>query len=420
MSEPLRRIRPLVVDGLLLSLPILPYALLVLAYGRGLGLDLHIFWEAARAVGHGNSPYDPAGVAQMRAATQSDPSLHPVVAWAVYPPPLFVALVPLGVLPWPLAAGIGMTVLAVSPALALWVMGLRDWRCYLVAYASLPISTSIALGAISTSLMLGFALLWRGRSIVAASAATIIAKLFLWPLAIVVAAVHGPRRAAILLAVAVSATLGSWAVIGFADVERYPGMLSDLSALEAHNSFSANGLAYALGAPLPLGTYAGLALGLTAACLAFRAGARGQRDAAFTLALVAALLASPIVWAHYLTLLFLPLAARFPRFNWLWGVPLVLWAYPEQGASGDAWAFVGFWSCIAIIVIATVRSEHSAGPVVARPRCEPSPLTERNGRRLRLWRAYAQDGYLEEHVGGVFPRSLSRGSRRGLRRRTRS
>jgi hypothetical protein len=178
-----------------------------------------------------------------------------------------------------------------------------------------------------------------------------------------------------LLAVTVCATLASWAIIGFADLERYPGMLSDLSALEAHNSFSTTGLAYALGAPLVLGTYAGLVLGLTAAFLTFRAGVRGRRDAAFTLAIVTALLLSPIVWTHYLTLLFLPLAARFPRFNWLWAVPLVLWAYPEQGASGDPWPFLGFWSCIAIIAIATLRPEHAAAPVIARPCAEASQLT---------------------------------------------
>ena len=356
----LRRILGRVGDGLLVVCPALAYVavLVIAARSGGLGYDFHVFWEAARAVGHGDSPYDPEGLAQMARVAQSDLSVtYPNAAWAVYPPAFYAALIPLGLLPWQIAATIGMTALAVTPGLALRVMGVRDWRCYCVVYASAPVFTSIFLGAISTALMLGFALIWRSRRAVVAGAATIVAKLFLWPVAFVIAAIDGPRRAALLLTSAVGTAVASWAIIGFADIERYPQMLTDLSAAEAHISYSTTGLAYALGLPLVLGTYAGLALGLGVAAMAYRAGSRGRRDAAFTLAFVAALLMSPIVWMHYLTLLFMPLAARFPRFNALWLVPLLLWADWHQAPKGDGLSFVGIWACVAVVVIASLRSD---------------------------------------------------------------
>ena len=353
-----RRILSRVGEGLLFICPLFAYASVVViaARGGGLGYDFHVFWKAAHAVAHGDSPYDPAGLANMGRVAQRDLSVpFPNAAWAVYPPALYALLIPLGLLPWPVAATIGLSALAVTPALALRVMGVRDWRCYFLAYASPPIFTSIFLGAISTALMLGLAMIWRGRRVFAAGVGTIVAKLFLWPIAIVIAAVNGPRRAAALLIGAATCAIASWALIGFADIGRYPQMLSDLSAAEAHNSFSTTGLAFALGLPLALGTYAGIVLGLAGAGLAYRAGMRGRRDEAFVLALVAAFLMSPIVWMHYLTLLFVPLAARFPRFNAFWLVPLVLWTDWHQSADGDGWAFVGIWACVAVIVTASVR-----------------------------------------------------------------
>lgn len=350
----------------LVAVPLILYGVTV-AHPAKLGFDLHVFWEAARAVGHGISPYDPSGVAHMRLAEQRDMGARPLAAWAVYPPALFVVLIPLGVLPWPIAAVVGISLLALAPALALRVMGVRDWRCYVIAYSTAPVYTAISIGTISTLLMLGFALVWRGRGTLVACAATVVAKLLLWPLAAIVAATEGMRRAALLAAVSVALVLVPWVLIGFADIERYPRMLNDLSTIEAHNSFSATGLAFALGLPLALGTYAGLLLGLTLAALAFRAGRHGNRDVAFTLALVAALLASPIVWMHYLALIFLPIAARFPRLNVVWLIPVVLWMHEVQAADGATWAFILVWSCVAVITTLSLSSKFPKRIGISRP-----------------------------------------------------
>jgi hypothetical protein len=342
-------------NGLLIALPFALYGLLLLSDPAKLGFDLHVFWEAARAVGRGDSPYNPAQLAHLRIVESHNMSAEPDAPWAVYPPALFTLLVPFGLLPWPVAAVLGITLLGGAPALALWIMGVRDWRCYALAYLSFPILSSVGLGTLSTALMVGYALVWRGSHSVWAGAATTVAKLLLWPLVIVVCALEGIRRAVLLSAVALTAVVASWAVIGFADIGRYPQLLTDLSGIEAHNSFSLTGLAYALGLPLELGTVASLALGSAVCALAFRAGLQRRRDAAYTLGLVAALLVSPIVWLHYLALLFLPIAARYPRFHWLWLAPLILWVHGAQSAGGELFPFAVFWACLAAVMWVTLR-----------------------------------------------------------------
>lgn len=372
---------PTLGKGLLFALPISLYALVFVHPPPGFGFDLHVFWEASRAVVHGQSPYDLAGVARQRLFEEAHMDIQPLAPWAVYPPALFVVLSPLGLLPWHVAAVLGVGAMALAPLLALRVMGVRDWRCYFAMYASMPLLSSIALGAISTLLMLGFALLWRGRHTVAVGAATIVAKLFLWPLLVVIGATSGIRRTIALTVLAVVTTIASWAVIGFADIQNYPKILSDLSAIEAHHSFSTTGFAYAVGLPQNVGTAAGIVLGLWVCVVAFRAGRRGERDVAFTLALVASLFLSPIVWPHYLALLFIPLAARAPRFNVLWLVPVLLWIHPLQDTHGSPSAFVLVWGCVALVTISVVRPSWLARERFSRiapPRARPAQPSARS------------------------------------------
>ena len=71
---------------------------------------------------------------------------------------------------------------------ALRVLQVEDWRCYSVAIVSAPAINSLALGALTSFLLLGAALAWRYRDrtvvVAVATAFTALLKLFLWPLAI--------------------------------------------------------------------------------------------------------------------------------------------------------------------------------------------------------------------------------------------
>jgi alpha-1,2-mannosyltransferase len=327
------------------------------------GFDFHVFWNAARAIGHGNALYDPDGIARTSAIATRDLGVPASkTSWAVYPPAMYGVLVPFGYLPWTIAELIALPLLAATPFLALRVMGVRDWRCYAVLYSGVPLYTSALLGCVSGALMLAVALMWRGRNVVLAGSCAFVAKLFLWPLLLVEIA-RDRRRGLVLVATAAALVILPWALLGFVDITRYPKMLSDLSAAEGHDSFSSMGLAYALGLSPKLGEDVGIALGLAFTGLAIRAELRGSRDTAYTLGIVAALLASPIVWAHYLLLLMLPVAARYPRFNWVWFLTLLPWAGHVWGANGHIWAFIWTWPVWAIIVVAAVAPPGTSSAV---------------------------------------------------------
>ena len=61
----------------------------------------------------------------------------------------------------------------------------------------------------------------------------------------------------------------------------------------------------------------------------------GGDAAAFAAAIAAALWISPIVWIHYLVLLFIPIAIVHRRLSALWLLPLVLWVLAGQESHGS-------------------------------------------------------------------------------------
>src|SRR5438067_10192917 len=91
-------------------------------------------WDPAQLIRAGLSPY---------------PGAHNPMTGAVsvYPPPLILtAGVPLTLLPYWVAAGLWTVVLVGCLVGALWLMGVRDWRCYLVALLSEPFLSNLGLG----------------------------------------------------------------------------------------------------------------------------------------------------------------------------------------------------------------------------------------------------------------------------------
>ena len=120
-------------------------------------------------------------------------------------------------------------------AATLAVLGVRDWRCYGAAYLSVAVLHDIRLGALTPLLALGLALVWRWRDEARAAvplALIVMAKLFLWPLAVWLVAT-GRLRLALrgALLVVVASALG-WAVIGFAGLADYPQLLKVLASAE--------------------------------------------------------------------------------------------------------------------------------------------------------------------------------------------
>jgi hypothetical protein len=68
---------------------------------------------------------------------------------------------------------------------------------------------------------------------------------------------------------------------------------------------------------------------------------RRRGDAAtFGAAVAASLIATPILWMHYLVLLLVPIALARPRLAPIWLLPLVLWATPHPHSLGVVWKIV--------------------------------------------------------------------------------
>jgi alpha-1,2-mannosyltransferase len=295
------------------------------------GEDFDTFRLAAIAVMHGRSPYPPAV-----------PALLALNNKFVYPPVDAYVLIPFAVVPRVLGWVLFLLAGCGSVALGLRLLGVRDWRCYGVALLSPPLFLALTIGAIGPFLFLGVAASWRYRDSVGRAAlvvgATFVAKLILWPLVVWLAATRRYKAAAGSAIAAVVLTVVPWAGIGFAGFSSYPTLLRALDDAQEWKSYSLQGLAISLGLPIAVGTVA-LAIVGVGGCLLTVYVARQENgdERAFVVAVVTALLATPLLWIHYLVLLFAPLAVRQRRLSLLWGVPALLWATPYLDSAGTTW-----------------------------------------------------------------------------------
>lgn len=357
--------------GSVIAFGALPVAAVVAVLAGTLGTPTSLFdfhgdlYAAGTAILAGHDPYRAGYLAHLAALAAGGG--HPTTTFAVpvYPAPDLLAAVPLALLPYT-AAAIVFTALGVGALIGgLRLLGVRDPRCYGVAFLSWPVLHSLRLGQVNELLVLGLALVWRYRDRVvapaAAAAAAITAKLLLWPVAVFLLLERRYRTAALAAAAAALGTLAAWAVIGFDGFASYPQMLGDLSRVEASAGASTVSLVAALGGSRSDGTALGLAATAVLLLLAWRL-ARTPAGAAraFALVVVAALTASPLVWPHYLTLLFVPIALISPGLGPLWFVPLLAWAAPVELTAGRPGEILVYAAIELIVAIA------AAAPLVKR------------------------------------------------------
>ena len=333
--------------------------------GAGAPNDLAVFLRAAGDVLHGASPY-----------------LYLADKTFAYPPFLAWLVAPLHPLSGSVAGFLWTALSLAMVAVALWLLELRDWRCYALAFVFLCTRSSIDLGTVEPLLLLAFAAAWRWRDDAlragAAAGGAIVLKLFVWPLAVWFAITQRLRAAATAVVAALTLALVSWAAIGFAGVGDYSGILRRLANDESTSSYSV--VALGVRAHLPLLAARIVAVLVTIALLAAavwvaRDERRTPRDrdvATLTLALAAGLAASPIVWVHYFLLLLVPLALVRPRLSLLWFVPFAFQPLGEAAwPAGDA-------RKLGLALVATLLV---LGAAVVRPEWRP---VLRRSPRLRL------------------------------------
>lgn len=293
--------------------------------------DFLSFWQAGRTVLHGQSPYPLLGALP---AVADRLTFEPFV----YPPPAAYWMVPLAILPFALAKTIFLVLNLGSIVVALRLLGVRDWRCHAAVFASVPVVAGASLGTFSPCLLLGAAAAWRYRDralrVALLVAALVVAKLFLWPLWLWLVYTRRFAAAALSAIVGVTVTIAAWWGIGFAGLHDYPRVLSRLTELVGTNSYSSYALLHGgglSGATAQRFVFAAGALLGGLAALRLRAVRRDERS--FVAALGLALLLTPILWPHYLVLLYVPVSLLRRTFSPLWLLPLLIWF------DGHAWSY---------------------------------------------------------------------------------
>ena len=337
--------RPIDV-AVFIELPLIAVGLIVWFVSRHVGGDFVIFRHAGNAVLHGHSPY----VEPTRALLGSNNRF-------VYPTPFALPFISLAVLPERVAAVLYLcSSIAAVPA-ALWLLGVRDRRCYGAAFIGIPVLGGLALGTVGPFLLLLVALGWRYRDRTVAGvplALAAAAKLFVWPV-LVWLVVTRRWRATAAAAVTLGSVLLLWFAIDPTGMRRYPQTVRVLNEVQRWKSYSPQSLTISLGLPVVFGSVLLAVLGLaTVAAIVVAARSLGE-DRAFGVAVVGALVASPILWLHYLVLLFVPIALVRPRLSPLWFLPVVVWVTPHPDAFGIVWKIVVVLAAAAAAAIATLR-----------------------------------------------------------------
>jgi Glycosyltransferase family 87 len=302
-----------------------PLKMLASRFGAG-PLDLVDFrnlWRAAHDVLAGRTLYHPAPAGVPLTAD----CLGPGRDCFVYPPLTAVLAVPFTLLPYSIAAFLYYVLDCAAFVAALRVAGVRDWRCYGVALASGGVLASVQSGTITPFLALGLALGWRyreRRAVAAlAFAAVVVAKLFLWPVAVWLMATRRVSTAVATVGAAVALCLASWLPIGFAGLGVYPQLLHVLTGRWQSHAYSPVAFGLAIGLPARAAAALGLAVGGVVLALAVRTARRpGGDQASFALTVAAALLLSPLVWLNYFALPLVPLAIARPTLTRAWALTL--------------------------------------------------------------------------------------------------
>jgi hypothetical protein len=313
-------------------------------------LDLHTVWIAGSAYLHRKHPY-PASLEDFVVNGPRQSFVQTPVVAAIF--------APLSVVRYSVIAVVVPLLLVVSVLLSLWLLDVRDWRCYGAAFLSPAVLTSFSIGTLTPLVMLGVATTWRHRNSLSAStfalAVVIAAKLLLWPLLLWLWITTRRRVAASALAVSIMLLLAASIPIGLDQVRAFISVLHQ-------DSLTLGPITYSSAALIPvssavflylLGTVSAI---VAAVAVAGRAKPRMDDRVVFAVGVTVSLLLNPILHLHYLALLVVVLAVLRPTFGLVWLFPAALWLTPQQDSGGGAWRILTALTVIAAVGIWGLRS----------------------------------------------------------------
>jgi hypothetical protein len=262
--------------------------------------DFGMLWEAGREIPRGINPYPVLG----------NPDVVGTTHQLVYPYLAAMPFVLFGLLSFSAAAGVFLALSIAAVVGAVWTAGSRDPLAVpLVLLCSVTI-VGLQIGSLNAVFLLGLVLAWRWRdrpwALGVLIGVLIVAKLFLAPL-LAWLVLSRRYRAAVVAAVLSAALVGLGLLVGPMGLGDYRELLSELSTSEAHKGWSLTALFIARGHPglaQPAGVLLAAAL-LAGAWWCYRRG--HDERVLYAAAIGVGLVASPIVWAHYLVLLAAPL-----------------------------------------------------------------------------------------------------------------
>jgi hypothetical protein len=335
------------------ALPVLTVAVLFVSTidSDTVAMDFRQFYAAAQAILDGRTPYPPNG--------------EPTTLWGgpyPYPPLPALLATPLTVLSQEAAGLFVMAMLVLAALAVLYVLDVRDWRCYGLAAMWPPIISAVQTGNLTLWLALACALAWRFRDRIwtpaVAVGLTLAAKFFLWPLVVWFAATRRALTAAVACVAGVVLLIATWAVIGFAGLVDYPHMLQRLDDIVGDDSYTLYIVGTDAGLPSPVARALWMGAGLVLVVGVVLLGRRGDERTAFIIAVAAALALTPIIWLHYFALLLVVVAVAQPRLGAVWFVPFAMAITP---GSGDPTPFDTAWALgvAALTVVLAIRASSS-------------------------------------------------------------
>jgi alpha-1,2-mannosyltransferase len=280
--------------------------------------DFLTFRAAASDLLQGRSPYP-----------HVDPSVLAAGHSFVYPPIAAYPFIPFAALPAHVAITVYLFASFVAIALALWIVGVRDWRVLGVVLLWEPVLMWLLEGPIEPWMLLLLAIAWRWRAhafrLAAIVAVLVSLKLFMWPLLVWLIATRRTRASLASAATTTALVLVPFASLGIGALRAYPQLLRTLTNVFGPTSFSILGvLDSAASRRVSELVTIGAALALIG-LIAFLASRQDGDRRALSAAIVGAVMVSPIVWGHYFVLLALPIGLARPRLSLLWFAPLLFW-----------------------------------------------------------------------------------------------
>jgi hypothetical protein len=257
-------------------------------------------------------------------------------------------------------------------------LGVRDWRCYGLAFVWPPVLDAIQTANVSIFLGLLAALTWRFRDRTLGSAASLgtslATKILLWPLVLWLAATRRLKAATWSVAIAAGVVFVTWGAIGFRGLLDYPGVLNRLSEFMDGRTYSVYALGLDLGVAPTVARLLWLALAVALLVGVAIVGRGGDDRRAFVLAIAATIACSPIVWLHYFVLLLVVVAVASPRLGPLWflGLPMqgVVQTGLYNGSTFQTAAVLGF---AALTIALALREAPSLPRAVLAPARRAGP-----------------------------------------------